>query len=240
MASPAPRGTLGWFAHGARCAVSVPGFVLFAGYIGYGGLLHGVGFPFVAGVLSTFFIWALPGQVIMVGGLVSGTALPAIALAVALSSIRLLPMVVSIAPLMRGPRRSLWKDLVCAHFVAMTVWVEGQRLLPHVPMNGRPPFVLGFGLMLLVFSMTGTAAGFLLAGELPASMGAGLLFMTPMSFTLLLIRGARDTTDWLALAFGTLTAPFVVGMSGGADLMITGFGGGTAAYLVGRWWRRRR
>lgn len=235
-----PRGPLGWFAHGVRCAISVPGFVLFFGYIGYGGLLHGVGFPLIAGVLSTFFIWALPGQVIMVGGLVSGTALPAVALAVALSSIRLLPMVVSIAPLMRGPRRSLAVDLLCAHFVAMTVWVEGQRLLPHLPLKGRTPFVLGLGLMLLVFSMTGTAAGFLLAGELPSSLAAGLLFMTPMSFTLLLIRGARDTTDWLALAFGTLTAPFVVGMSGGADLMITGFGGGTAAYLVGRWWRSRR
>lgn len=237
---PALRGTLGWFAHGGRCAISVPGIVLFAGYVGYGGLLHGVGFPFFAGVLSTFFIWALPGQVIMIGGLTTATALPAVALAVALSSIRLLPMVVSIAPLMRGARRSLWKDLLCAHLVAMTLWVEGQRLLPHVPLNGRTPFVFGFGMMLLAFSMAGTATGFLLAGEVPAPMGAALLFMTPLSFTLLLIRGARDATDWLALGFGMLTAPFVVGMSGGADLMITGFGGGTAAYLVGRWWRSRR
>lgn len=240
MSVSSPRGPFGWFAHGGRCAISVPGIVLFAGYVGYGGLLHGVGFPFFAGVLSTFFIWALPGQVIMVGGLATATALPAVALAVALSSIRLLPMVVSIAPLMQGARRSLWKDLLCAHLVAMTLWVEGQRLLPHVPLNGRRPFVFGFGMMLLAFSMAGTATGFLLAGELPAPMGAALLFMTPLSFTLLLIRGARDATDWLALAFGMVTAPFVVGMSGGADLMITGFGGGTAAYLVGRWWRSRR
>ncbi len=237
---PATRGAFGWFVHGARQAISVPGIVLFAGYVGYGGLLHGVGFPLFAGVLSTFFIWALPGQVIMIGGLVTATALPAVALAVGLSSIRLLPMVVSIAPLMRGPRRSVWKDLLCAHFVAMTLWVEGQRLLPHVPVTGRTPFVLGFGSLLLAVSMTGTASGFVLAGELPAPMAAALLFMTPMSFTLMLIRGARDTTDWLALGLGTVTAPFVVGMSGGADLMITGFGGGTLAYLVGRWWRGRR
>lgn len=235
----ASRGALSWFLAGARHAISVPGAVLFIGYVGYGGLLQGVGFPMLAGVLSTMFVWALPGQVIMVGGFAAATALPAVALAVTLSSIRLLPMAVSMAPLMRGPRRTLWKEVLCAHFVAMTLWVEGQRLLPQVPIRGRTAFTLGFGSSLIGVSVLGTATGFLMAGEFPPPTGAALLLMTPISFTLLLIRGAREVTDWLALGFGFLTAPLVVGLSGGADLMITGFGGGTLAYLVGRWWRSR-
>lgn len=237
--SDAPRSALSWFFGGARHAVSVPGAVLFMGYVGYGGLLQGVGFPMLAGVLSTFFVWALPAQVIMVGGFAAATALPAIALAVTLSSIRLLPMSVSMAPLMRGPHRTLWKDLLCAHFVAMTLWVEGQRLLPQVPNRGRTAFTLGFGSALMSVSVIGTATGFLLAGKFPPPVGAALLLLTPLSFILLLVRGARAVTDWLALGCGFLTAPLVLNMSGGGDLLIAGFGGGTVAYLLGRWWRAR-
>ncbi|MEP9367016.1 AzlC family ABC transporter permease [Xanthobacter sp. VNH20] len=234
------RTTLGWAGHGARHAISVPGVVLFAGYVGLGGLLHGVGFPFFAGMLSTLLIWALPAQVILAGGIGAGTALPALALAIGLSSLRLLPMTVAIAPFMRGHRRSFWAELLCSHYVAMTFWVEGLRLLPKVPGEGRVAFALGLGNALLAISLAGTAAGFFLAGELPPALAAGLLFLTPVSFSLMMIRNAgRDLMDWLALGAGLLSVPFVVGLAGGADLMISGIGGGTVAYLIGRFLRRR-
>ncbi len=229
-----------WVAAGARAGVSVPGLVLFASYIGFGGLLHGVGFPLGPGLLSTLLIWALPAQVILVGGLVAGNALPAIALAVGLSSIRLLPMVVAIAPYLRGRRRHLWVDLLCAHFVAMTVWVEGTRLLPPLPAEGRLPFAMGLGNALLGLALCGTLAGFLLAGELPLPLAGALLFLTPASFTILMVRGSQTPLDWMALGFGLVSAPLVSGLSGGLDLMIGGVGGGTLAYLVARWLRRVR
>jgi len=222
-----------------RAALSVPCLVLFFSYLGFGGLLQGVGFPLVAGVLSTILIWALPAQIILIGGLTTGTSLIAIALAVGLSSLRLLPMVVSIVPYLRGTRRNVAAELYAAHFVAMTVWVEGIRLFPTLPREGRLPFALGLGHTLLLTSVTGTIAGYFLAGELPPPLAAGLLFLTPVSFTILMVRGAREATDWIALGAGLLTAPLVAGMSGGADLMISGVGGGTFAYLVGRMLRRR-
>jgi predicted branched-subunit amino acid permease len=231
---------LAWAGRGARHAISVPGVVLFAGYIGLGGLLHGVGFPFFAGMLSTLLIWALPAQVILAGGIGAGTALPALALAIGLSSLRLLPMTVAIAPFLRGHRRNFWAELLCSHYVAMTFWVEGLRLLPKIPGEGRVAFALGLGNALLAISLAGTAAGFFLAGELPPILAAGLLFLTPVSFSLMMIRNAgHDLMDWLALAAGLLSVPFVVGLSGGADLMISGIGGGTVAYLIGRFLRRR-
>lgn len=246
LSPPAPsvspddsRTTFEWYLAGARAAVSVPGLVLFAGYIGYGGLLQGVDFPFFAGLLSTLLIWALPAQIILIGGLATGTGLIPIALAVTLSSLRLLPMVVSLAPYLSGTRRSVAKELLCAHFVAMTVWVEGLRLLPKMTLHGRVPFVLGLGNGLVVFSLLGTATGYLMAGELPERLAVGLLFLTPISFSILMVRGAKEPTDWLALALGFFTTPFVAGMSGGMDLMISGLGGGTLAYLAGRLMRRR-
>ncbi|MFG1297936.1 AzlC family ABC transporter permease [Xanthobacter variabilis] len=236
---PPHRSALGWFFSGARHAISVPALVLFASYTGFGALLQGVGFPLGAGMLSTLLIWALPAQVILVGGLVAGTALPALAFAIALSSIRLLPMVVSVAPHMRGPRRSTFLELLCAHYVAMTLWVEGQRLLPHLPGEARVPFTLGLGNTFISISMTGTVLGFLMAGSLSGPLAAMLLALTPLSFSVLMVRNASQLTDWLALGAGFLIMPLVVGLDGGLDLLIAGVGGGTAAYLVGRWHRRR-
>ncbi|WP_454917546.1 AzlC family ABC transporter permease [Xanthobacter sediminis] len=237
-AAPPPRSAPGWFLHGARHGISVPALVLFASYVGFGALLQGVGFPLGAGVLSTLLIWALPAQVILIGGLSAGSALPALAFAITLSSMRLLPMVVSVAPYMRGPRRSTFVELLCAHYVAMTLWVEGLRLLPHLPGEGRVPFILGLGNMLVFISMTGTAAGYLMAGSLSGPLAALLLFLTPLSFSVLMVRNAAALTDWLALAAGFVLMAFVAGLDGGLDLLIAGVGGGSLAYAAGRRWRR--
>ncbi|MEP9348003.1 AzlC family ABC transporter permease [Xanthobacter sp. KR7-225] len=235
------RSALAWFGLGlVRGVRSVATVMLLGSFIGFGALLEGVGFPLVAGLVSTLLIWALPAQVILVGGIVSGTALPAVALAVTLSSIRLLPMVVSLAPYMRGPRRSLVSEAACAHFVAMTLWVEGLRLLPKVPGEGRVPYTLGLGHAYVVISGAGTIAGYMLAGSVPGPLAAGLLLLTPLSFTVLMVRNARAATDWLALGAGLVLMPLTMGLDGGLDLMIAGVGGGTLAYLVGRRLEKRR
>lgn len=228
-----------WFLKGVRTAASAPALVLFASYLGFGAVLQGMDFPIGAGIASTFLVWALPAQLIMVGGLAAGTALPAVALAVALSSMRLLPMVVSVAPYMRGPRRSLVWELVCAHYVAMTVWLEGLRLLPHLPGDARVPFTLGLGNALIAVSCLGTLTGFTMAGEVPLSLAAGLLLLTPLSFTVMMVRNAAAPTDWLALAAGLVLMPLTLGLEGGLDLLITGVGGGTLAFAAGHVLERR-
>lgn len=239
-ASSDEHGAVYWFFRGARHAISVPALVLLASYTGFGALLQGIGFPIVAGALSTVLVWALPAQIILIGGIASGTALPAVALAVTLSSIRLLPMVVSIAPYIRGGRRSLLTELLCAHYVAMTLWVEGLRLLPPLPGHARVPFTLGLGNTLVATSVAGTLLGYRMAGEVSPPMAAALLLLTPLSFTVLMVRNAVTTTDWLALAAGLLLTPLLLDLQGGVDLMIAGIGGGSVAYVAGRWLGKRR
>lgn len=236
----APRSAFGWFVRGMRHAVTVPALVLLASYLGYGALLQGVGFPPWAGALSTLLIWALPAQVILVGGLVSGVPLPALALAVGLSSIRFLPMTMSIAPYIRSHRGRLLVDLLCAHYVAMTMWLEGLRLLPPLPTEARVPFALGMGNFYIASAMLGTVLGYMLAAQVPPLLAAALLLMTPLSFTLMLVRNSRTPTDWLAFAAGFVLMPLTLGLGGGLDLMIAGIGGGTLAYVGGRIAERRR
>lgn len=228
-----------WFWRGARSSLtSVQGIVLFAGFIGYGGLVHDVNFPLGAAILSTFLIWALPAQVLLVGGYAAGNSWPVIALAVGLSSVRLFPMVASILPSMRG-KHGLGTQLFASHYVTVTTWVESIRLLPPLPVTARKPYFFGLANAFLLTCVAGTIAGFMLAGLLPQSLAVGLLFLTPISFLLQLMRNARDRVDWLALGFGLLLAPVFAQIGGQLDLLWIGLVGGGGAFLV-RFIRRRR
>ena len=230
-----------WFLRGARVAVtSVQGLVLFASMVGFGGLCRDIGFPIGAAMLSSALIWALPAQVLVVGGYAAGNAAPVIALAVALSSIRLFPMTAALMPYLRGRKSGVGAQLLAAHFVAVTAWIEGMRRLPSTPVDGRLPFFFGIGCLLVTSATAATLGGFLLAGTLPRSLAIGLLFLTPLSFLIQLSHNARDMVDRLALAFGLVLAPFMAEIGGRLDLLWTGLIGGTAAWAVHRFVKMRR
>ena len=100
-------------------------------------------------MLSTALQWAGPAQVILVTGLGPGTVLIETAVAVALSSVRFLPIVVSVLPLVRRENSSPWQLLVPVHFMAISVWVEAMRHAPGLPREHRIPFCNGIGTTLL-------------------------------------------------------------------------------------------
>ena len=88
---PPPESIPAAFLFGARtAATSVFMFVITVTYIGFGALAHDYGLPVIWAVLSTALMWAGPAQVILATALGSGTALIEGALAVGLSSVRLL------------------------------------------------------------------------------------------------------------------------------------------------------
>jgi predicted branched-subunit amino acid permease len=215
----------------------VQGAVLFASYIGFGGLCAGTGFPLGAAVFSSFLIIALPSQLLLLGGYVAGSGAPVIALAVFLSAARLLPSVVTLLPYLRG-RGRLAVQLFAAHFVAVTVWVEGRRLLPLLPAAARLPFYFGFVTVTNAGCVIATFIGFLLAGRLPQALAIGLTFLTPIAFLLALTRNARDLVDYLSLAFGLALAPLFAAFGGRLDLLWTGLVGGAGAFLIHRLRRR--
>jgi predicted branched-subunit amino acid permease len=235
-----PQSTARWFLRGMRAAAtSVQGLVLFAAMVGFGGLCKDVDFPIGAAMLSSVLVWALPAQVLVVGGFAAGNAAPVIALAVALSSVRLFPMTAALMPYLRG-RGGIGGQFLAAHFVAVTAWIEGMRRLPSTPINGRLPFFLGIGSLLVISAMAATFGGYYLAGTLPRSLAIGLLFLTPLSFLIQLTHNGRDLVDRLALALGLVIAPFMAEIGGRLDLLWTGLIGGTVAWTVHRFIKSRR
>src|SRR6476619_1674978 len=132
MAEPTlpPTGTsLDAFLYGVRRGMtSVFAFVIIVTYIGFGALCHDYGFSVGWAMLSTALQWAGPAQVVLVTGLGPGTAL--IEAAVALSSVRFLPIVVALIPLVKREDARPWQLVLPVHFMAVSVWVEAVRHAP--------------------------------------------------------------------------------------------------------------
>ena len=140
-----------------------------------------------------------------------GAALAEIAIAVALSAIRLLPMVVSLIPILRGPATRN-RDLVQNRLAIL----NGMR-------SGLKAVGTAF-----------TVIGFYLAASLPMVLAAALLMLTPLAFLMSIAGNARLLADRLALLFGLVIGPAFAAYRVELDLLWAGMIGGTLAYAVHR------
>jgi predicted branched-subunit amino acid permease len=220
---------------GARDALSLPAWIVGVSLLGIGSLARDAGFPAGAAVLSTVIVWAAPGQALFFASAAAGASMPAIGVAMCLSSMRFLPMTLSFLPLVRQPGQGTLTQLAVAHLVAVTTWIEGLRRLPTMPMPERLPYFFGFALTCIGVSAVATYVGYFLLGALPLPLAAGLLFLTPVYFSVSLVAGARAVEDWVAILMGYLLAPTFNSLLGkDLDLLATGVVGGTAAYAAGK------
>ena len=232
---PAALSTAAAYLAGFRATwTSIFSYVLFGTYIGIGALSHDFGFSIGWSLLATILIWAGPAQVILISALGSGASLIEAAIAVGLSAVRLLPMVVTMLPMLRRPGMRTWRVLLPAHFTAVSLWVEALRLLPRVPRESRVAFCNGLGTGYGVCAIGATAVGFYLAASPPPLLSAALLFLTPLAFLMSTLRNARLLVDRLALALGLMLGPLFAYWQVGLDLMWSGIAGGTAAYVAQR------
>jgi len=231
---PSQHSSLRAFLRGLRAAWrSVFAYVLFGTYIGIGALAHDFGFSLPWMVLSTVLIWAAPAQVLLIS-ILGKASLLEVTVAVALSSLRFTPMVVAVLPMLKGATTRPRHLILPAHLTAISVWVEGMRLLPTLPREGRIAFYNGLGVGLISPAIAASAVGFYMAAKVPTLFAAGLLFLTPLSMLLSITRNSRLLLDRLALVLGLVIGPLIAATHVGLDLMWTGIIAGTTAYVVHR------
>lgn len=223
----------GAFAHGLRAACSVAAFVLFATALGFGALARDAGFTLGHAAFLSLTMFALPNQVVLIDQLARGASLASAALAVTLAAVRLFPMVATIMPTLRGSRRRPVLEVVAAHFVAVTTWIEGARRLPSVPLELRLPHHLGIGVAVCFMMMLGSVTGYLLSVGMPPLVSAALVFTTPLYFILSLVATAKARAEIAAVVLGCALAPIFYLIVPGLDLLATGVVGGTLAFLWG-------
>jgi predicted branched-subunit amino acid permease len=213
---------------------SIYTLVMLGTFVGISALAHDYGFSLWWLAAATMLMWAGPGQVILITALGHGSPLFEAALAVCLSGLRLLPMVVTLLPLIRRPATRTAALLLPAHITAISMWVESMRLLPPMPREQRLAFTNGLGLGFMIPAHIGSLIGYYLVASLPSALTAGLLFLSPMSFLVSTSRNARMLVDRLALGIGLVVAPLLAYGQIQLDLMWTGIIAGSAAYAIHR------
>lgn len=223
------------FVQGLLGILSTPIIVLTLTFTGFGALSREAGFSLSQSVFMTMSVFALPGQVVLADQVLQGGTVLATGFAVMLTAVRLLPLTASLMPYLQDGRTPRWLYYFLAHFVAVTVWVESMRRLPEMPVDLRVPYYSGLVLVLAATTVAGTATGYYLAGGVPVTMKASLLFLTPIYFLLSLLLVGMTRTDGAAIMIGAFLGPIFFMLFPGFDLLLTGLVGGTLAYGGGRW-----
>jgi predicted branched-subunit amino acid permease len=218
--------------------VSAPLIILMSAFVGFAGLAHESGLTMAQTVFMTGIVWALPGQVVLVGSVLSGSSLVATAFAVALSSVRLMPMVMALVPEMRGRSTRNWVLFLLSHFIAVTSWVLAAERLPGVPRERRTAFYGGLGSTLVLVNMVVVVVVYLVAPHLPTAVSAGLFLLTPIYFITSLWGSAREHAAHYAMALGVAFGPIFHMIVPGFDLLCAGLVGGFGGYALHRLLKR--
>ena len=228
-----------WFLTGMRGIFSAPAFVLMGAFVGFCGFAYESGIPLSQTVFMTAVVWALPAQLVLVGAMLAGASLPAAAIAVTLSSMRLMPMVAAFVPEIRTKSTPTWLLLVLSHFVAVTAWVFTMERLHLVPRDGRLAFFAGFALTLTSANIVLVATLYSVVSYLPALLVGALFFLTPIYFLTSIWSSARSLEVYLALIVGLVLGPVFHSVSVDLGLLYAGLVGGTIAFglerLINKW-----
>jgi len=221
-----------YYFRGVSDAVSIPGLILCSAHVGFAGLAQEAGITMVQAVFMVAVIWALPGMVVLIGAVLSGAGIIAVAFAVALSSVRLTPMVVAIVPELRGPRTRRLTLYLLAHFIAVTSWVIALETMRFIPRELRTSYYFGLGSSLVVANMVVVASVYAIAPALPPVVAAGLFLLTPMYFLTSLWGSAREQATHIAMGLGLVLGPLFHILMPGFDLLGAGLIGGGLAYAI--------
>lgn len=234
------RPQLRWFLIGMRGLFSIPAMILMVSFVGFSAFAVESGISRGEAMFMTAIIWALPAKMILIGMMSSGASLLACFLAVSLSSIRMMPMVASLVPEMRGSKTPTWLLLILSHFVAITAWVFAMANLKTIPREGRIAFFAGFGLTLVAVNTILVGICYSLVSTFPPLVAGVLFFLTPVYFVASIWATGRQTVVKVAFVIGIVSGPLLAVIVPGFDILIAGIGGGTLAYLIDRVFIRGR
>ena len=218
----------------------IPPLILFATFVGFGALTSQTGLSWLETLFMSAFIFALPGQVVLVDEMARGASVFTAAIAVTATGVRLLPMTVSLLPLIRDKHVPKWMEFLVTYFVAVTLWLESMRRVPSLPRRLRAAYSLGIAGLLVTVASSGAMVGFLLAANVSVTIAAALLFMMPLYFLLSMLAGARSLATIMPIVLGLGIGPVFHIFFPRLDLLLTGLIGGSISFLFAQFGVRRR
>ena len=210
-----------------------PAIPLAACFIALGALLKDAGFNLQQSAASSFFTYALPGQLVMAESLLLGASLVNIFLAVWLVNFRLYPMTVSLFPLLEHKAQPKWKYYLSCHFLAVTSWLIAKEGYRKINKKNRIDFWIGVGIGTWTTAIIMTVIGYLSAEYLNKNMLIGLAIVNPVYFFCMMIGAMKNLSISVAVIGGTVLGPLIYIFSTEWALLFAGLIAGTIAFIIG-------
>lgn len=225
---------------GAKGAFAPPGLVLMIAFFTFGAFAASLKFSLAAAIGLTITTFAIPSQIVLMDELSRGSTLLAATFAASLTAVRLLPLTMSLMPVLRGEKTKRPILYALSQFISITIWLQSLAAFKDMPREQRIPYYLGLCLSLMMLNLLTTTAGFYAAHLLPQKLLAAALMITPVYFFVSLFGTTRTKADKLAFLFGTLLAIPLIWIIPDLALLTAGVAGGSAAYYFGHCYPRRK
>ena len=223
------------FLKGLKSLIGVrsPAIPLATCFIALGALLKDAGLNIQQSAASSFFTYALPGQLVMAESLLIGASIVNIFIAVWLVNFRLYPMTVSLFPLLIHKSQPRWKYYLSCHFLAISSWLIAKDTYKKIDQKYRIDFWMGIGFGTWTTAIITTLIGFTLADYLNKDIIIGFAIVNPVYFFCMMIGAMNNLKISLAVILGTILGPVFYLFSSEWAILFAGLTAGSIAYLFG-------
>ena len=225
----------GYFLKGLYSVRSVdsPAIALGCSFLAFGALLKNIGFNFQQSFFSTFFTYALPGQLVMAESFLVGASLVNIFIGVWLVNARLFPMAVSMFPLLKSKKQPKWKYYISCHFLAVSSWLIMKKDYRKINLDNRIDFWMGIGTATWSIAIFSTVLGYLVSDYLSKDMMIGLAIVNPIYFFCMLLGTMKNIAIGTSVILGTVLGPFFYLVSPEWCILYGGVAAGIVAFFAG-------
>ncbi len=225
----------GYFLKGLYSVRSVdsPAIALGCSFLAIGALLKNIGFNFQQSFFSTFFTYALPGQLVMAESFLVGASLVNIFIGVWLVNARLFPMAVSMFPLLKSKKQPKWKYYVSCHFLAVSSWLIMKKDYRKINLDNRIDFWMGIGTATWSIAIFSTILGYLVSDYLSKDMMIGLAIVNPIYFFCMLLGTMKNIAIGTSVILGTILGPLFYLVSPEWCILYGGVAAGIVAFFAG-------
>ena len=225
----------GYFLKGLYSVRSVdsPAIALGCSFLAIGALLKNIGFNFQQSFFSTFFTYALPGQLVMAESFLVGASLVNIFIGVWLVNARLFPMAVSMFPLLKSKKQPKWKYYISCHFLAVSSWLIMKKDYKKINLDNRIDFWMGIGTATWSIAIFSTILGYLVSDYLSKDMMIGLAIVNPIYFFCMLLGTMKNIAIGTSVILGTILGPLFYLVSPEWCILYGGVAAGIIAFFAG-------
>lgn len=216
-------------------AMGSPGLSLAIVFLSFGAYLRSAGLDILQSIAMNVMVYAVPGQLVALNGIVTKLSITSIVLMVAIINIRLMPMSFSISHHLKSGKAEKKPALLLyyfsAYFVAVTGWMNFFSNYRHIPVKDTFNYFLYTSIFLWVLAMLGFLLGYYLVDFIPRQLFIALLLVNPLYFLMVVVGHSRKDI-YLAISVISgciLYIPFAM-ISGDWALLFAGLTGGCLAF----------